>query len=218
MQTQSSWGRGTETSANLNPGHWMETLWITLKETTDTWCTYPIYARWCSSRCDLQGVRKWLIPCQHRDARSTGCELTATGDLATRWWSSRQSQQRETGPIYLNKREVHGTESVNTQEQTLRHDALDVEEAALIEESMSLRDLESLEYSDTEHFSQSETIGFFEAVEQVARAEPRQGTRARTVPQLYGEDKTHPVVTECHYWLNGTQDRLRSQSRWDWNQ
>ena len=37
----SSLGSGTEISANFNPRHWKESLWVTLKETLDTWCTYP---------------------------------------------------------------------------------------------------------------------------------------------------------------------------------
>ena len=77
--------------------------------------------------------------------------------------------------------EWHDAESVNTQETTLRRDASDVEEEALDEESTarrgSLRDSDLLEDSETEYFSQSETVGFFEvAMEQADRAEPRRGT------------------------------------------
>ena len=91
---------------------------------------------------------------------------------------------------------------MNTQETTLRRDASDVEEAALDEESTatrgSLRDSESLEYSETEDFSQ--TVGSFEeALEQADRAEPRRGTRARNVPQFFGEVRTHLAVTEGDY-------------------
>ena len=90
---------------------------------------------------------------------------------------------------------------MNTQETTLRRDASDVEEAALDEESTatkgSLRDSETLEDSDTKDFSQSETVGFLEeALEQADRAEPRQGTRAKIVPQVFGEVRTHLAVTE----------------------
>ena len=57
--------------------------------------------------------------------------------------------------IFCNRGGV--TKSVNTQEMTLRRDASDVEEAALDRESTatrgSLRDLESLEDSETEDFS-----------------------------------------------------------------
>ena len=71
-----------------------------------------------------------------------------------------------------------------------------MEEAALEEESTaargSLRDSESLKDSDTEDFSQSETVGFFEeALEQADRAESRQGTRARNVLQSFGEVRTN---------------------------
>ena len=86
------------------------------------------------------------------------------------------------------KEEWHDVESVNTQETTLKRDASDVEEAALDEESTPtrgiLRDSESLEDSETDDFSQ--TVGFFEeAMEQADRAESRQGTRARNVPQFF---------------------------------
>ena len=91
---------------------------------------------------------------------------------------------------------------MNTQETTLRRDASDVEEAALEEESTatrgSLRDSESLEDSETKDFSQ--TVGSFEgAMEQADRADPRRGTRARNVPQLFGEVRTHLDVTEGDY-------------------
>ena len=91
---------------------------------------------------------------------------------------------------------------MNTQETTQRRDDSDVEEAALDEESTatrgSLRDSESLEDSETEDFSQ--TVGFFEeALEQADRAEPRQVTRARNVPQYFGEVRTHHAVTEGDY-------------------
>ena len=88
---------------------------------------------------------------------------------------------------------------MNTQKTTLRRDASDVEEAALDEESTatrgSLRDSESLKDSETEDFSQ--TFGFFEeALEQADRLEPRRATRARNVPQFFGEVRTHLAVTE----------------------
>ena len=59
-----------------------------------------------SSRCDHQGVRSGLNTWQHKDARPTSWGVTATVDLAPRWWSSRQFQQRGTGQIYCNKRGV----------------------------------------------------------------------------------------------------------------
>ena len=97
---------------------------------------------------------------------------------------------------------------MNTQETTLRRYASDVKEAALDEESTatrgSLRDLESLEDSETEDFSQ--TIGFFEeALEQADRAEPRRGTRARNVPQFFGEVRTHLAMTEGDYGQRRTR-------------
>ena len=82
---------------------------------------------------------------------------------------------------------------------TLRRDVSGVEEAALDEEPTatrgSLRNSESLEDSETDDFSQ--TVGFFEeALEQADMAEPRLGSRARNVPQLFGEVRTHLAVTE----------------------
>ena len=93
---------------------------------------------------------------------------------------------------------------MNTQETTLRRDASDVEEAALDGDSTAargnLRDSESLKDSDIEDFSQSETVGFFkEALEQADRAEPRRWTRARNVPQFFGEVRAHLAVTEGDY-------------------
>ena len=41
LLAQSSWGKGTHTSANW---YWKESLWVTLKEITDAWCTHP--TRW----------------------------------------------------------------------------------------------------------------------------------------------------------------------------
>ena len=79
---------------------------------------------------------------------------------------------------------------MNTQETTLRQEASDVGETALDAESTatrgSHRDSDSLEDSDTEDFSQLETVGFNEdALEHADRAEPRRGTRARNVPQFF---------------------------------
>ena len=112
--------------------------------------------------------------------------------------------KEEQGTSTAIKEEWHDTDSVSTQEQTLRRDASDVEEAALDEESTatreSPRDSQSVEDSEMEGFSQSETVGFFEeALEQAHRAEPRQGTRARNVLQFFGEVRTHLAVTEGDY-------------------
>ena len=67
--------------------------------------------------------------------------------------------KEEQGTSAAIKEEWHDAVSVNTQETTLRQDALDFEEAALDEEStattVSPRDSESLEDTKTEDFSQS---------------------------------------------------------------
>ena len=59
-----------------------------------------------------------------------------------------------------------------------------------------IADSDSLEDSDRENFSQSETVDFFgEALEQADRAEPRRETRARDVLLFFGEVRTHLAVT-----------------------
>ena len=98
--------------------------------------------------------------------------------------------KEEQGTSTAIKEEWYDAESVTTQGTTLRGDASDVEEATLDEESTASRGSprysESLEDSDTEVFSQSETVGFFEeALEQADRADPRRGTRARNVPHFF---------------------------------
>ena len=102
----------------------------------------------------------------------------------------------------------------------MRRDASDVEEAALNEESAAtrgnLRDSESLEDSDTEDFSHSETVGFYEeALEQAHRAEPRRGTRARNVPQFSGEVRTHLSVTEGDNVEPKTNYKATQGDDWD---
>ena len=107
---------------------------------------------------------------------------------------------------------------MNTQETTLRRDASDVEEAALDDDSTatrgSLRDSELLEDSGTKDSSQ--TVGFFEeALEQADRAEPRLGTRARNVPQFFGEVRTHFAVTEGDYVEPRTVYEAKQIYDWD---
>ena len=102
------------------------------------------------------------------------------------------------------KEEWHDAGSVNTQETTLRQESSDDGETALDEGSTattgSYRDSESLKDSDTEDFSKLETVGFNEdALENADRAEPTRGTRARNVPQFFGEVRTHLAVTESDY-------------------
>ena len=116
--------------------------------------------------------------------------------------------------------EWHDAESVNNQENTMRRDASDVEEAALDEESTatrgSLRDSESLEDSETEDFQQSETVGFFEeALEQGDRAEPRRGSRAMNVPQFFGEVRTHLALTKGDYVEPRTVYETKQGDDWD---
>ena len=117
------------------------------------------------------------------------------------------------------KREWHDAAGVNTQETTLRQEASDVEEAALDEGSTATRgsqkDSVSPEDSDTD-ISQSETVGFNEdALEHADRAEPRRGTRARNVPQIFGEVWTHLAVTEGDYVEPRTVYEAKQGDDWD---
>ena len=114
----------------------------------------------------------------------------------------------------------HDAESVNTQETTLRRDASIVEQAAPDEESTatsgSVRDSDSLEDIDTEDFSQSETVGFFEeALEQADRAEPRRRTRAKSDPQFFGEVRTHLAVTDGDYVEPKSDYEFKQGDDWD---
>ena len=102
------------------------------------------------------------------------------------------------------KEEWHDAGSVNNQETRMRQEASDVGETALDEGSTATRgshkESESLEDSDTEDFSQLETVGFNEdELEHADKAEPRRETRARKVPQFFGEVRTHLAVTEGNY-------------------
>ena len=87
------------------------------------------------------------------------------------------------------KVESHDVESVNTQETILRRDTSDVEEAALDEESTAIKRYSETQIprktSDTEDFSQSETVGFAEkSLKQVDRAKARRRSRAKSVPHF----------------------------------
>ena len=218
---QSSRGSGTEMLANLNPRHWKESLWVTLKETTDTWCTYPNTRK-------VVAVRDVIIKESEVGSISENTEtsnLLDEGSQKIGIWHSDDGRQddgniKEQGISTAIKEEWHGAESVNTHETTMRRDASDVEEATLDEESTAtrgiFRDSESLEYSESEEFSQSETVGFFEEVlEQADRAEPRQGSRARNVPQLFEEVRTHLVVTEDGYVEPRTVYETKQGGDWD---
>ena len=62
----------------------------------------------------------------------------------------------------------------------------------------------------------SQTVGFFEeALEQADRAEPRRGTRARNVPNFFGEIRTHLVVTEGNYLEPKTVCEAKPADEWD---
>ena len=112
-------------------------------------------------------------------------------------------------------------------ETNLRQDAADDEETVLDEESTATRgnlgitedhgrDPELLEDSDIEHFSQSQTVGFFEeALEQADSAEPRRGLRLRNVPQFFGEVRIHLVVTEDDYVEPKTVYVAKKGDDWD---
>ena len=116
----------------------------------------------------------------------------------------KQGKKEKRGTPTALKEVWYDAEMVNKRETTLRRDALDVEKAALVEKSTATsekpRDSESLENSDTENFSQSETIGFAEeALKQTDVAKTRLRTRARNVKQFVGEVRTHLAETEGNH-------------------
>ena len=179
-------------STNLNPKHWKESLWDTLTEKTDTWCTYPTRKVVAVPDVIIKESEVGSIPVNTEtpDLLDEGSNQLGIGhpDHGHRDNGNKEEQGKSTAI----KEEWHDAESVNTQETTLRRDVSDVEEAALNEESTattgSLRDSELLEDSEIEEFSQSETVGFLkEALEQADRAERRRGTGAINVPQFFGE-------------------------------
>ena len=149
------------------------------------------------SRCDHQGVRGGLNP-----DNTESSDLLNEGSQQRGIWHPEDGHQddgnkEKQGTSIAIKEELHDAERVNTQETTLRRDASDVEEAALDEESTatrgSLRGSESLEGSATEDFSQ--TVGFSEeTLQQVDRAEPRRGTRAKNIPHFYLEKSRHILL------------------------
>ena len=134
--------------------------------------------------------------------------------------SQDDGNKEEQGRPTAIKEEWHDAESVSTQTTILRPDASDVEEAALDEESTSsrgsLKDSEWLEDSETEDFSQSETVGFFEKeLESADRAESRRVTRANNVPLFLGEVRSHPAVTEGDYVEPKTVYEAKHGDDWD---
>ena len=111
-------------------------------------------------------------------------------------------------------------ENQNTQETTLIRDASDTEKAALDEVFSSTRgiiiDSESLEDSDTEDFSESETVGFAEeALEQADSAEHWRGTQAKNVPHFSVEVRIHLVLTEGDYVAPKTVYNAQQDDDWD---
>ena len=80
---------------------------------------------------------------------------------------------------------------------------------------VSRRVLKSLKESGKEDFSQSETVGFAEeALEQADRAEPRLGTRAKTVPQFL--EKSGPILLSLKVIMwNPKQYRAMQGDDWD---
>ena len=100
------WGSGTETSIILNPRHCKENLWVTLKDSTDTDVSAQHAQGGGSSSWDSQNVWSGLNLWQYRDAWPTGWGVTATADLAPKWWSSKRWQPRAAWHIYIYKRRM----------------------------------------------------------------------------------------------------------------
>ena len=169
---------------------------------------------WLQFEMWLSRSPKWAQSWLHRDARPTRWGVTATGDPVD--GQQDDGNKEEQGTSTAKKGTFY---CVKTKETTLRRDVLDVEEAALDWESTAtgcLRDSESLEDSDTEDFSQSETVGFFEeALEQANIAEPRRATQARNVPQFFGEVRTRLAVTEGDYVEPKTVYEAMQGDDWD---
>ena len=188
----------TEMSASYDPRHWKKSLRVTLRETTDTWCTYTR---------KVVAVRDVIIKESEvgsiPDNKETADLLDDGSELGI-WhpddgYQDDDNRERQDTSSAI-KEEWHDAGSLKTQETTLRQEASDVGETALDEGSTatrgSHRDSESLEDIDTD-FSPLETAGINEdALEHADRAEPRQGTRARNVPQFFGKVRTHFAVTE----------------------
>ena len=79
-----------------------------------------------------------------------------------------------------------------------------------------ITETQSLEDSDTEDFSQLQTLGLNEdALEHADRAEHRRGTRARNVPQFFGEVRTHLAVTAGNYVESKTVNEAKQADEWD---
>ena len=189
-------------SANLIPRHWKENLGYTEGENG-----YLVYL---SNTRKVVAVRDVIIKESEVGSIPDNTEMPNLLDEGSQQLKIRHpddghqddDNKEEQGTSTAIKEEWHYADSVNTQDTTLRREVSDVEEAALVEESTatrgSLRDSDSMEDSETEDFLQ--TVGFFEeALEQADRAEPRRGTRARNVPQFFGEVRTHLDVTEGNY-------------------
>ena len=205
-------------SANSNPRHWKEGF-LGYTEGDNGYLVYVPNTR------KVVAVRDAIIKESEVGSIPDNTEtpnLIDEGSQQMGIWHPDKGHQddgnkEEQGTSTAIKEEWHDAESVNTQETTLRRDASDVEEAALDEECTatrgSLRDSESLEDSETKDFSM--TVGNEEALEQADRAEPRRGTRARNVPQFFGEVRTHLAVTEGNYVEPKTVYGAKQADEWD---
>ena len=134
-------------------------MWVTPKETTDTWCTHPTHARWWQLNIRLSRSPSWA-PCLTTETP----DLLDEGSEQLGIWHPDDGHQddgnkEEQGTSTAIREELYDAEIVNTQKATLRRDASDVEEASLDEKSTatrgSLRESESLEDSGIEKFPQS---------------------------------------------------------------
>ena len=191
-------------SANLNPRRWKESFWLHSKRQRIPGSSNKTGKVLAIRDVIIKETEIGSIP----DNAETSDLIDERSQQLGIWHPDDGHQddgnREKQGTSTAIKEEWHDAKSVNTQVTTLRQDAPDVEEAVLDEESTatrgSLRDSESMEDSETEDFSQSDTVGLFEEpLKQADRAEPRRRARARNVPQPFGEVRTHIAVTEGDY-------------------
>ena len=223
LVAQSSWGSGTEMSANMNPRHWKKIFGLHRRRQRIPGVRTQHTQGYGSSRWDHQGVRSRLNPWQHRDARPTIWGVTATWDPALRWWSSRLWQERVAGHIYCN-------EGGRAWCREREHSRNDTETRCLRCWGSStgwriygnMRDSKRLWSTARQWKGELRTVRdswfLWRGVEQADRAELRRGTRARNIPHFLKEVRTHLAVTEVDYVEPKTVYEAKHGDDWDqWN-
>ena len=201
--------------SKLEPKALEGNLWVTPKETTDTWCTYATHAWLWQFEMWSSRSPNGLNPWQHTYAQPTRWVVTATGDLAPRWWSSRRWQQRGAGHIYCKKGKV-------AWRREREHSRNDTETRCLRCWGSSTgwriycnkRESQRLWVTGRQWNGGllKDSCFFEEAMEQADRAEPR---RASNVLQIVGEVRTHLAATEGNYLEPKTVYEAKQADEWD---